>query len=257
MTTTSAEAMSALAGTYFDIPDPVRRLECLIAPTHDGAIYYTGPTLDFSRPGRMWWSVPEGVNEFSTWRERTTVYHEGVPGHHMQVALATYHADELNLWRRALNWISGHGEGWALYAERLMDELGFLPSPADRLGMLDGQRLRAARVVFDIGVHLGLQAPPEWGGGHWDAAKGWEFLRHNVAMNEGFQRFEFERYLGWPGQAPSYKVGEKLWLEARARAEAAARAAGTPFDLKAFHMKALRLGALGLDTLAAALSGDL
>ncbi|MDR2253319.1 MAG: DUF885 domain-containing protein [Bifidobacteriaceae bacterium] len=256
MTQTSGAAMNALAGAHFDVPDPVRRLECLIAPTNDGAIYYTGPSLDFSRPGRMWWSVPDGVTEFSTWRERTTVYHEGVPGHHMQVALATYHADELNLWRRTLSWVSGHGEGWALYAERLMEDLGFLPTPADRLGMLDGQRLRAARVVFDIGVHLELPAPEAWGGGRWDADKGWEFLRHNVAMNEGFQRFEYERYLGWPGQAPSYKVGERLWLQARDRAKAAAETAGEPFDLKAFHMRALRLGSLGLDVLTAALAGE-
>ncbi|MDR1153021.1 MAG: DUF885 domain-containing protein, partial [Bifidobacteriaceae bacterium] len=239
MTETSAAAMEALAGTHFDIPEPVRELECLIAPTHDGGIYYTGPSQDFARPGRMWWSVPDGVTEFNTWRERTTVYHEGVPGHHMQIGVATYHAAELNRWRRALCWVSGHGEGWALYAERLMDTLGFLPTPADRLGMLDGQRLRAARVVFDIGVHCGLEAPEAWGGGRWDADKGWEFLRRNVAMNEGFVRFEFERYLGWPGQAPSYKVGERLWLQARDQAKRAAEAAGTEFNLKDFHMRAL------------------
>ncbi|MDR1293469.1 MAG: DUF885 domain-containing protein [Bifidobacteriaceae bacterium] len=255
MTETSAAAMEALAGTHFDIPEPVRALECLIAPTHDGGIYYTGPSQDFARPGRMWWSVPDGVTEFSTWRERTTVYHEGVPGHHMQIGLTTYHAAELNRWRRAMCWVSGHGEGWALYAERLMDTLGFLLTPADRLGMLDAQRLRAARVVFDIGVHLGLEAPGAWGGGRWDAEKGWEFLRRNVAMNESFVRFEFERYLGWPGQAPSYKVGERLWNAARDAARTEAVAAGEKFDLKGFHMRALRLGPLGLDVLGDALSG--
>jgi uncharacterized protein (DUF885 family) len=154
-----------------------------------------------------------------------------------------------------LCWVSGHGEGWALYAERLMDDLGFLPTPEDRLGMLDGQRLRAARVVFDIGVHLGLPAPERWGGGRWDADKGWELIRQNVAMNDGFRRFEFERYLGWPGQAPAYKVGERLWLQARKRAEAKAAAEGRTFDLKAFHMDALRLGSVGLDVLGAALEG--
>ncbi|MDR1427620.1 MAG: DUF885 domain-containing protein [Bifidobacteriaceae bacterium] len=255
MTGTSAAAIEALSGTHFDIPDPVRRLECLIAPTHDGGIYYTGPSQDFARPGRMWWSVPDGVTEFGTWRERTTVYHEGVPGHHMQIGLTTYYASELNSWRRALCWVSGHGEGWALYAERLMDTLGFLPTPADRLGMLDGQRLRAARVVFDIGVHLGLPAPEEWGAGRWDADKGWRFLQQNVAMNPGFVRFEYERYLGWPGQAPAYKVGERLWLRLRDEAQAAAERAGETFDLKAFHMRALRLGALGLDVLRDALAG--
>ncbi|HEX3004525.1 MAG TPA: DUF885 domain-containing protein, partial [Angustibacter sp.] len=81
----SDAAIQAMAGTHFDIPDPVRRLECCIAPTHEGGIYYTGPSEDFSRPGRMWWSVPEDVTSFGTWRETTTVYHEGVPGHHLQV----------------------------------------------------------------------------------------------------------------------------------------------------------------------------
>jgi uncharacterized protein (DUF885 family) len=123
--------------------------------------------------------------------------------------------------------------------------------------MLDGQRLRAARVVFDIGVHLRLPAPEQWGGGRWDADKGWEFLRRNVAMEEGFVRFEYQRYLGWPGQAPSYKIGERHWLEARDAAERAARAEGRVFDLKDFHMRALRLGALGLDVLRDALAGEL
>ena len=80
--------------THFDIPEPIRRLECRIAPTHDGGIYYTGPSEDFTRPGRMWWSVPAGVTDFSTWRELTTVYHEGVPGHHLQMAQAVYRSDD-------------------------------------------------------------------------------------------------------------------------------------------------------------------
>ena len=126
----------------------------MIAPTQEGGIYYTGPTDDFSRPGRMWWSVPEGVTEFDTWRELTTVYHEGVPGHHLQIAQAVLQPGAAQLLAPAAGWSSGHAEGWALYAERLMEELGYLDDPADRLGMLDGQRMRAARVVLDIGVHL-------------------------------------------------------------------------------------------------------
>ena len=111
----------------------------------------------------MWWSVPEGVTEFDTWRELTTVYHEGVPGHHLQIAQTVYRAELLNRWRRLASWISGHGEGWALYAERLMADLGYLDDPADCLGMLDGQSMRAARVVLDIGVHCGFPAPAEVG----------------------------------------------------------------------------------------------
>ena len=85
----------------------------------------------------MWWSVPKGETEFGTWSELSTVYHEGVPGHHLQVAQAVFQRKLLNKWRRMMCWTSGHGEGWALYAERLMDALGHLPDPADRLGMLD------------------------------------------------------------------------------------------------------------------------
>ncbi|MDR0504893.1 MAG: DUF885 domain-containing protein, partial [Bifidobacteriaceae bacterium] len=174
MTQISNQAMQALAGVHFDVPEPVRQLECMIAPTHTGAIYYTGPSENFSRPGRMWWSIPEGVTKLNTWKERTTVYHEGVPGHHLQIATTTYRAAQLNRWRRLGCWVSGHGEGWALYAERLMEQLGFLDDPGDRFGMIDSQRFRAARVVLDIGLHLGLPCPEEYGGGVWNANKGWD-----------------------------------------------------------------------------------
>ncbi|GAB3590493.1 DUF885 domain-containing protein [Angustibacter peucedani] len=246
----SDAAVDALGGSHFDIPEPVRRLECCIAPTHEGGIYYTGPSEDFSRPGRMWWSVPDDVTTFGTWRETTTVYHEGVPGHHLQVAQTTYRSALLNRWRRLGCWVSGHGEGWALYAERLMADLGFLDDPGDRMGMLDGQRMRAARVALDIGVHCQKQAPAELGGGTWDADKAWEFFRHKANMAESFLRFEVDRYLGWPGQAPSYKVGERLWLDARDQVR---QREGEAFDLTKFHRRALDLGSVGLDVLREAL----
>lgn len=246
-------AVRELAGTHFDIPEPVRTIECKIAPTQDGGIYYTPPTDDFSRPGRMWWSVPEGVTQFNAWRETTTVYHEGVPGHHLQCGQTVFRKELLNKWRRLGCWVSGHGEGWALYAERLMADLGYLGDPGDRMGMLDGQRLRAARVVIDIGVHLGLPAPEEWGGGIWDAEKAWQFLQANANMDDEFLRFELLRYLGWPGQAPSYKIGQRLWEQIRDDAKAAAEESGAEFDVKAFHRRALDVGSVGLDTLRRAL----
>ena len=247
MQETSDAAIAALNGTHFDIAEPLRTLECCIAPTQDGGIYYTGPNADFSRPGRMWWSVPPGVDVFSTWQEKTTVYHEGVPGHHLQIGQAVYRATDLNKWRSLLCWVSGHGEGWALYAERLMADLGFQDDPGDRMGMLDSQRLRAARVVLDIGVHLGKEFP---GGGTWNADNAWDFLRENVSMQPDFLRFELDRYLGWPGQAPSYKVGQRLWEQAR---DEAATRKGDAFDLRDFHRSALDLGSVGLDVLRAAL----
>ena len=246
----SDAAIEALGGTHFDIAEPIRKLECMIAPSNSGAIYYTGPTDDFSRPGRMWWSVPAGVDEFDTWRETTTVYHEGVPGHHLQVAQAVYNREQLNSWRRMASWTSGHGEGWALYAERLMADLGFLDDPGDRLGMLDGQRMRAARVVLDIGVHLGKNRLD--GNGKWDFEYALEFMGSNVNMSKEFVNFEVHRYFGWPAQAPSYKIGQRIWEQIRD--EYAARR-GASFDIKEFHREALNLGGLGLDTLRAALLG--
>lgn len=245
-----------LAGVHFDIPDPVRRIECCLAPTNDGGVYYTGPSEDFTRPGRMWWSVPDGIDQFSPWREVTTVFHEGVPGHHLQIGQSAYRADRLNRWQRTMCWVSGHGEGWALYAERLMDDLGYLSDPADRLGMLDAQALRAARVVVDIGMHLELEIPRDnpFGfhpGETWTPALGLEFMRQHSQMDDPSLVFEVNRYLGWPGQAPSYKVGERIWLEARDDARARH---GAAFDLKQFHRDALDLGTMGLAPLRTALA---
>ncbi|MBO0979020.1 DUF885 domain-containing protein [Microbacterium sp. SD291] len=248
MQETSDRAVAELGATHFDIPEAIRTLQCMIAPTQEGGIYYTGPTDDFSRPGRMWWSVPEGVTEFDTWRELTTVYHEGVPGHHLQIAQTVHNRVELNSWRRLLAGTSGHAEGWALYAERLMQQLGYLDDPADRLGMLDGQRMRAARVVLDIGVHLGK--PRLDGTGVWDAEYALDFMRKNVNMSDQFVRFEVNRYLGWPGQAPSYKVGQRIWEQVR---DAYQAERGADFDIKEFHKRALDMGGVGLDTLRTAL----
>jgi len=248
MQETSNQAVADLGRTHFDIPEEMPRLECKIAPTQEGGIYYTPPSDDFARAGRMWWSVPEGITEFDTWRELTTVYHEGVPGHHLQCGLAIYNRAELNGWRR-VNWNSGHGEGWALYSERLMADLGYLDDPADRLGMLDGQRMRAARVVVDIGVHLGKPKPD--GSGTWTGDDAFPFLAQHVNMNEPFIRFEANRYLGWPGQAPSYKVGQRIWEQIRNDCE---RRDGADFDIKEFHRKALSVGSVGLNTLRTALA---
>lgn len=244
----SDKAVAELADVHFEIPDIMKTLECLIAPTDEGGIYYTKPSEDFSRPGRMWWSVPGGEDTFTTWSETTTVFHEGVPGHHLQVATAVYERELLNSWRRNVCWTSGHGEGWALYAEKLMQELGYLKDPGDHMGMLDMQRMRAARVVFDIGVHLELEVPERWGFGTWTPDKGLEFLKANLPISEGQLKFEFTRYLGWPGQAPSYKVGQRLWEQIRAELETR-----PDFDLKTFHTKALNIGSVGLDTLKRAL----
>ncbi|MDN6301634.1 MAG: DUF885 domain-containing protein [Dermabacteraceae bacterium] len=246
----SDRAIDDLAGTHFDIPEPLRRLECRIARTGSGGIYYTGPSEDLTRPGRMWWDVPAGTTEFHTWLEATTVYHEGVPGHHLQVGTQTLQASTLNRWRALMCWVSGHGEGWALYAERLMDQLGYLGDDGDRLGMLDAQRLRAGRVVLDIGLHCELPMPGGLAGsagGAWSVEKAWDFMSAHWGVTEAEQRFELHRYLGWPGQAPSYKLGQRVWEQLRQEAEAS----GTP--VRDFHRRALELGGLPLSVLEEAL----
>ncbi|MCL2464925.1 MAG: DUF885 domain-containing protein [Micrococcales bacterium] len=245
-------AIAVLNGVHFDIPEPARHVECMFADNHDGGVWYTAPSDDFSRPGRMWWSVPEGQTTFSMWRELTTVHHEGVPGHHLQCAQAVYIRDILNKWRRNGIWVSGHGEGWALYAEQLMAELGYMDDPAHMLGMLDGQAMRAVRVVIDMGLHCGFDAPAEVGGGEWTFDKAWTYFNSHVEYEEGQARFEVLRYFGWPGQAPAYKIGERVWQEIRDECKARE---GDAFSLKAFHAKALNLGSVGLQTLKDAMLG--
>ena len=246
----SDRVVEELSRSHFDIPEEIKRLECMIAPTQNGGIYYTGPSDDFSRPGRMWWSVPVGVTEFTTWRETTTVFHEGVPGHHLQIGQAVVNRESLNLWRRQLAGTSGHAEGWALYAERLMQQLGYLDDPGDRFGMLDAQRMRAARVVLDLGVHLGKQRPD--GGGGWDFDSALAFFRANCHETDASTLFEVNRYFGWPGQAPSYKVGQRLWEDLRDEVQ---RREGGAFSIRDFHSRTLALGGVGLDTLRTAVLG--
>ena len=247
--------VAELDGTAFDIPAPIRRVEAMIAPPGTAAaMYYTGPSEDLSQPGRTWYPTL-GRTRFPLWGEVTTAYHEGVPGHHLQVAQVRYLADRLSRFQRA-TFVSAHGEGWALYAERLMDELGYFAGPDERLGMLRAQAMRAARVVADIGMHLRLAVPSGVAfhpGETWTPELGQEFFAAVTRFAPDFVASEIVRYLGWPGQAISYKVGERAWLEAR---DAARRRAGDGFDLKAFHSRALALGPLGLDQLGRELARD-
>jgi uncharacterized protein (DUF885 family) len=241
-------AIAALDGTHFHIAEPVRRVEAMIAPPGSAAApYYTRPSLDFSRPGRTW--LPTlGETRFPLWGLISTWYHEGVPGHHLQLAQWAHLSDRLSAYQTSVGSVSGNTEGWALYAERLMAELGYLDDPADRLGMLDGQRMRAARVVLDLGVHLGKRNLEDTG--IWDHDYALAFMRRNVNMADEFVKFEVNRYLGWPGQAPSYKVGQRIWEQIRAEAQ---QRDGADFSFKDFHKRALDLGGVGLDTLKSVL----
>jgi uncharacterized protein (DUF885 family) len=243
------EALAELHGRHFEIPEEIRKIEVMIPPPGGAAAaYYTGPSEDLSRPGRTWW--PTGGNTvFPKWGDVTTVYHEGVPGHHLQVATAHIQGDKLSRYQRLLTFISGHGEGWALYAERLMGELGYLENPDYYLGMLSGQALRAVRVIVDIGMHLELAIPKSerfHPGEVWNHDLAVEFSTQRTGRPAWFMESEIVRYLGWPAQAISYKVGERYWLDIR---EAARRAKGEAFDLQAFHTHALNVGPMGLEQL--------
>jgi len=247
----SDSAVADLGTTYFEISDRIRTLECLIAPPGGGVgAYYTGPSDDFSRPGRMWWAVEPGREVFPIWRETSTVYHEGVPGHHLQIATAVARKDTLNDYQRLLAGTSAHAEGWALYAEQLVRELGYLRSDGQLLGLLESQLFRAARVIVDIGMHLELEIPAGTGfheGERWTGDLGLEFLLTRTITDPAHCRDEIDRYLGWPGQAPSYKIGERIWLAGR---DGARQRHGANFDFRAFHAAALDMGGMGLDPLA-------
>jgi uncharacterized protein (DUF885 family) len=242
LNTTVAE----LDGTHFDIPGPVQRVEAMIAPPGGAAaMYYTGPAEDFSRPGRTWYPTL-GKTRFPLWGEVSICYHEGVPGHHLQIGQVRYLADTLSRFQRTLAGTSGHAEGWALYAERLMGELGYLDEPAYELGMLRAQAMRAVRVVVDIGMHLELAIPADeryHPGATWTPELALPFVIERSKFPADFMASEVDRYLGLPGQAISYKVGERVWLAARDAARARSSAS---FDLKDFHRAALDLGPMGL-----------
>ena len=246
-----------LDGTHFDIPAPLHRIECREAPPGTAAaMYYTPPSADFSRPGRTWYPA-KAQTRFPLWTEVTTAYHEGVPGHHLQVGLCMTFQERLTSFQRQLGFYSGHGEGWALYAERLMQELGYLENPDYLLGMLASQAFRAMRVVVDIGLHLQLPIPrsEEYQPGRvWDWEIALPFVsRYCGFAGPGFARSELDRYCGLPAQAISYKVGERVWLDVRAQLRARL---GAAFDLKRFHMEALNLGSLPLDLLERELLGS-
>ncbi|MFJ8074025.1 DUF885 domain-containing protein [Streptomyces sp. NPDC096176] len=248
------EAIEALDGTHFELAERVRRVESRLAPPGGAAApYYTAPSEDFSRPGQTWLPTM-GATRFPVYDLVSTWYHEGVPGHHLQLAQWAHVADRLSRYQASVGLVSANAEGWALYAERLMDELGFLNDAERRLGYLDAQMMRACRVIVDIGMHLELEIPadsPFHPGERWTPALAQEFFGKHSGRPSDFVESELTRYLSMPAQAIGYKLGERAWLLGR---ENARRAHGDAFDAKAWHMAALSQGSLGLDDLVDELS---
>lgn len=236
-----AAAVERLDGKEFDIDSRIKNCEARLAPEGSAsAAYYMGPSEDLSRPGTTWFPTM-GRKVFGWWNIVSTWYHEAVPGHHLQVATTKVNTDRLNRFQRNRVWVSGYGEGWALYAERLMDELGAFEDPGYEMGYLSAQGLRAARIVVDIGMHCGYT---DFDGQVWNAESAFKLLHERALLDEISARSEVDRYLGWPGQAISYKVGERFWMDCR---EAAKQRLGSKFELKKFHSFALNLGPMGLD----------
>ncbi len=245
-------ALKDLDGTHFDIPNEIKKVEVKIAPA-GGALgaYYIQPSEDFSRPGTVWYSLaPSEQTNIALYDHISTAYHEGFPGHHLQCGLQVALADRLSRLHRLSVWYPGYGEGWALYTEHLMNELGYFEKPEYVLGMLNAQMFRACRVVIDIGSHLEFKIPEAEKAFHpgetWNFHLGVEMMMKRAFQDAEYAASEVTRYLGWPGQAIAYKVGERVIMELRDEVK---RRQGAAFNLKNFHMKVLGSGPVGLELL--------
>ncbi len=240
-----------LDGTHFEVPEPIRSIDVKMTPPGASlGAYYNQPSEDFTRPGTVYWSKGN-QQQIPLFGEVSTAYHEGFPGHHLQVGLQLTAGDRFSRMQKVMVWYAGSGEGWALYAEDLMEELGYLEKPDYVMGKLASEMLRACRVVIDIGSHLELEIPvdqPFHPGERWTFEAGVEMLESYAAQEHAVSVSEMNRYLGWPGQAISYKVGQQAIRDLRSDERARL---GTGFDQKAFHARLLEVGAVGLDTLRA------
>lgn len=242
-------AIEKLSGDHFDVPDELKTVTVNIAPPGGSlGAWYVGPSEDFSRPGSIWYA-PGERERLPYWQEVSTAYHEGFPGHHLQVGTAVMQRERLSRFHRSVIWYPGSGEGWALYAERLMDELGFFEKPEYRLGLLASQLFRSVRIVVDIGCHLQKRLPPDaplHGGETWRYEIGVDYMDHIGHQARDVAESEVKRYLGWWGQAISYKVGEREILDIR---DQVSSASGPEFDQADFHRRLLEAGAIRLDHL--------
>jgi len=250
-----AQAVAQLDGSAFEVPPEIREVTVNIAPPGGSlGAWYHGPSEDFTRPGSIWYA-PGSRTRIPYWQEVSTAYHEGFPGHHLQVGFAVLQREKLSRFHRIFIWYSGAGEGWALYAERLMDELGYFENPEYRLGLLASQLFRSTRVVVDIGLHLEKRIPPDaplHAGEVWDYGRAVDYMETIALQPRDMAESEVLRYLGWPGQAIAYKVGEREILDMRR--EAMGKADGG-FAAKDFHRELLEAGAIRLDHLRETITG--
>lgn len=224
-----------MSSHFYDIPEAtvdVQRIPEFKEKTSPGA-YYQGPAMDGSRPGVFYANLYD-IKATPTYGMKTLAYHEGVPGHHYQIAIQRELKD-MPFFRKMIPF-TAYSEGWALYAERLAYEMGMLPDPYDNIGRLQAELFRAVRLVVDTGIHAK----------RWSRERAIEYMLANTGMAESDVVSEIERYFVMPGQALAYKVGMTKILELRQKAK---DALGDSYDIRDFHRVVLNNGAVPLNIL--------
>lgn len=228
-----ARVKTLLPGYFGHIPKIQLEVERVppFAEKGSPAAYYERPSIDGARPGIFFANLRD-TTETPMWAMPTLAYHEGIPGHHLQIATAT---EITGLpYQRRLAYYPAFGEGWALYAEYLAKDMGlYAGDPYGDLGRLQSELFRAVRLVVDTGMHAK----------HWSREQAIEYMRRTTGSSEAEVTAEIERYAVWPGQACAYKIGMKSITELR---EKARRELGDKFDLRAFHTVVLENGAMPL-----------
>src|SRR5690606_30205023 len=227
----AVEKAKAAMGDWFG---RLPRADCVVTATpHGPAAYYFPPASDGSRPGTFFINTSDPA-KWATYEIEALAYHEAIPGHHLQLAISTELENIPEFRKYAL--LSGYAEGWGLYSERLADEMGLYSSPLDRIGMLAADSWRAARLVVDTGMHF-----------HgWSRDRAMQYMVDWTPISRGTIEQEIDRYIGWPGQALSYKMGQIEIDRLRREAE---QALGDRFDIVGFHDTVLTSGSVTLPVL--------
>ncbi len=226
-----------LPAYFHELPRAKAVVDRVPTMIEDGAplAYYQVAALDGSRPATIYFNLKD-THEWPKWALPSTLYHEGMPGHHMQVGLAQEVAGLPRY--RANMFFSGYGEGWALYAEQLADEMGVYENdPLGRVGYMKEMMFRAGRLVIDTGMHAK----------RWSREKAVSYMVDLLGDAPSATTREVDRYCTWPGQACSYKIGHAIWVRLRGEAQATL---GDKFDIKDFHHAGLAAGAMPLDVLS-------
>jgi uncharacterized protein (DUF885 family) len=234
--TQSEQAFAAAKAEMGDWFGRLPQSDCFVQETQHGPVaFYYPPAEDGSREGTFFMNTTDPTS-WGTFEVQSTAFHEGIPGHHLQIAIAQELGDAMPAFRRN-GFISAYGEGWALYTERLADEMGLYSSELDRIGMLQGDSMRACRLVVDTGMHS-LR---------WTRQQAIDYMAQNSPMTLHSITEEVDRYLSFPGQAVSYMIGRLEMQRIRAEAESEM---GDDFDIKGFHDVVLGSGCIPLPTLA-------